>query len=117
MGGMLTLGDGVDLTVAIAPLIAVTTVVFAIAHVLHLAVAVDRAPRPIAVTALVVTLTTVILAGRCATLATRRGAATTGRANNATVRTIAAAVGTVATVTATLGTLTTGAVTARVEAP
>jgi hypothetical protein len=92
---MLTLNvaNRASLAVTVAPFItiAVATVVLAVAHVLHLTVAIDGTPSPLTITALVVALTTVILAGRRATLTTRRGAATTGRAN-ATVRTIAAAV-------------------------
>ena len=116
-----TLALGVSRTrLAFAPLVALTvttltvaTVVLTVADILHLAVAVNRAPGPVAVAALVVALT--VLAGRAATLAAGRDAATTGRTVtagwDAAVVTARAAVATVAAA------LTTGAVTAGVEAP
>jgi hypothetical protein len=43
---MLTLGDGIGLTLAVTPVFAVTiaTVVIAVADVLHLAITIDGAP-------------------------------------------------------------------------
>jgi hypothetical protein len=100
------LGRRVSLAVAVAPVVTLTvaTVVIALADILHLAIAV-RAPRPIAITAVIVALAAVVLARReSLTVATRGGAATTRGALAAST-------------IATLGTLTTRAVAARVEAP
>lgn len=105
---------------ALAPLIALTvttlavaTVILALANVLHLAVAVNGAPGPVTVAAVVVALT--VLTGRAGTVAARRDAATAGRTVAAGWdATIVAARAAVATVAAAL---TTGAVPAGVEAP
>jgi hypothetical protein len=111
---MLTLADfsgWLSLTVTLAPVftVPVTTVILAIAHILHLAVTVG-APRPVAVaTCVIVALTAIVLAGReGVTLTARRGAATARGALTATT--------TLATLAA-LRALTTGAVTSRVETP
>lgn len=106
--------------VAVTPVVTVTavaiaTIIFAITHILHLAVAIDGAPGSVAITAVVIAVATFIFARGSTTLATRRRAATP-RGANTTVRTISA-VGSVATVTATLRTLTTGTVTTGVESP
>jgi hypothetical protein len=109
---------GTRLTIALTPVIplavAIATVVFTVAHVLHLTVTVNRAPRPVAVAAVIVALSAIVFARRSTALATRGGAAT-ARGAVATGRdTTVAAVATVATVTAALATR---AVTARVESP
>jgi hypothetical protein len=85
--GVLTLTDfGVrsSLAVTLAPVVTVTdaaltvaTVVLTIAHILHLAIAV-RAPRPVAITAVVIALTTVVLARRSGAVPTRGGATAAG---------------------------------------
>jgi hypothetical protein len=107
-------GLSFGLAITFAPLVtlAVRAVLFAIAHILHLAVAVG-APRPVTVAALVVALAAVIFAGReSLTLATRGSASATGGAFAAT-----ATLASLAALSTALGALTTGAVPARVEAP
>jgi hypothetical protein len=108
---LLAVADGL----AVAPVIALTVgaVLLTVADVLHLAVTVG-APRPLAVTAVVVALAAILTTGR------RTIALTAGR-SAATTRRALAATGTVTTALATLATtlraLTTRAVAARVEAP
>jgi hypothetical protein len=67
-GRSITLTPVIALTVAA---LAVATVVLTITHVLHLAIAIDGAPGPVAVAAVVVTLATVILARRASAVTTR----------------------------------------------
>lgn len=111
-GASLAFAPLITLTVAT---LAVATLIVAVAHVLHLAVTINGAPRPVAVAAIIVALTAVVFAGRASTLTARRGAAAAGRPVatcwDAAVITARAAVATVAAA------LTTGAVTAGVEAP
>jgi hypothetical protein len=110
---------GTSLAITLTPVIplaiTVATVVLTVAHILHLTVTVNRAPRPVAVAAVVVTLPTIILTRGSAAVAARRSAATAGgpvaTCGNATVT----AVATVTTVTAAVA--TTRAVAARVESP
>jgi hypothetical protein len=109
--GYLTLDTGflggASLAVAVAPVVTVTTVILAVAYILHLAIAVG-APGAVAVAALgVFALSAVVLPGRGLAVTARRRAATTRRAVTAAAL----------TTLATLGALTTGTVAARVEAP
>lgn len=126
--GVVVLGEGLTLDflavgtrLAIAFTLSVTstgtgafsTVTFAViitvAHILHLTIAVDRTPGSIAIAAVIVAVTTVVLARRVAiATATARRLATTGAARGAVA---------VTTVTATITATVPGAIAAGVEAP
>jgi hypothetical protein len=107
-------GLAVTLTPVIPLAITVTTVVLTIAYILHFTVTVNRAPGPVTVAAVVVTLPTVILARGSTAVATRRGAATAGGAVATCRDATVTAITTVTTVTAAVAT---GAIAARVESP